>query len=187
MKLATLPSRSPFWPFWPLWRERLGLPGTLALLALLAAGLLAGVLTPRWQAQADSGVAAAQRSLRAQAALKARDAAQRPAAAERPVWPSAASTPDRAAALLSLAQRSGVSVQRSREQAGDGGHLQVSSSARGSYAALRSYIGEALAEDPALVLERIRLFRSTPDAREIEAELQWTLLQSPAAAGGAAR
>lgn len=173
--------------WWPLWRERLGLPGALALVSLAAAAVLAGVLAPRWQVEADTVVAAAQRSLREQAGRQARAAAQRPVVAQRPLWPAPDSTPERAAALLSLAQRSGVSVQRSREQAGDGGHLQVSSSARGSYAALRSYIGEALAADPALVLERVRLFRSTPDARELEAELQWTLLQSTAAAGGAAR
>ena len=165
-------------PEWAWLRERWGWPGAAALLALAGAVLLGAVLAPRWQAQAQAQLAGfEQASLRAN---KERAAALLPSLAGA-VWPAPEQTPDRVAGLLRLAAPAGLRVLRSSEQAAGGGHLQLSLSASGTYAAMRSYLSKALAADAALVLQQVRLQRDaegdSDDAAPLRIELRWVLLQ----------
>jgi hypothetical protein len=136
------------------------------------------VLAPRWQAQAQARLAGfEQASLRAD---RQRAAATLPAAAGA-VWPPAEQTPERVAGLLRLAAPAGLRVLRSSEQAAGGGHLQLSVSASGTYAAMRAYLSKALAADTALVLQQVRLQRDDDDAAPLRIELRWVLLQDGSA------
>jgi len=165
-------------PDWAWLRERWGWPGAAAVLALAGAALLGAVLAPRWQAQAQARLAGfEQASLRAD---RQRAAATLPAAAGA-VWPPAEQTPERVAGLLRLAAPAGLRVLRSSEQAAGGGHLQLSVSASGTYAAMRAYLSKALAADTALVLQQVRLQRDDDDAAPLRIELRWVLLQDGSA------
>jgi hypothetical protein len=53
--------------------------------------------------------------------------------------------------------------------------LSVTMPVQGSYAQVRQFLGEALAQDSALSLDGVRLRRINPQAIDIEAELQWSL------------
>lgn len=157
----------------PQWPVAAGWPGAVATFGLCAAAVLALVVTPRWAAEADA--------LRA-----ARTAAPRPApqAAPAPLLPQAGDANTRTASLLEAAIRHGVTVPRSTQRQ-DGSplpRLRLSMSVQGDYADLRRFIGEALAADPALALERLQLRRADPAAPRLDAELQWVLLLPPEAA-----
>jgi hypothetical protein len=167
-----------------LWREHAGWPGNAALLALLAALVLDQALTRPWRAQAEA--------LFSEAAARPRSPA--PGGDSAAIDPSAALPPAQAAAARSAALRERaaqhrVVLTRSSERRADGGALQLQLSASAPYPALRAFVADALAADPALVLDRVRLQRPTAEAPELEAELQWTLLQarSTAAAAGTPR
>ena len=170
-------------PRLPAALEGAGWPGLAGALALVLALLLAGVLAPSWRAEADAGRQAAQRAAR-QAAQQAARTPAPPPPAEAPL-PDAEHSPKRAVALLDLAPLHGVNLRHAREHSDAGGQLQLGMTGQASYAALRAFVAAALAADPALVLERVRLQRPTPAAAELEIDLQWTLLQRAAASGPA--
>lgn len=164
-------------------------PAVVGALSLLAALVLGAALAPRWQAQAQMQEQATQRERRAAAAAAVAPVAQighgrSTALAD---WPLAQRTPERSAALLQLARRHGLSVQRAREQADPAGHFQLGLSGQASYPALRSFVAAALAADPALVLDRLRLQRAGPTVAELDVDMQWTLLQRAAAAAAPPR
>ena len=168
-------------------------PAVAGALALLSALMLGAVLAPRWQAQAQAQEQATQSDRRAAAAVAVAAAVTAPS--NRPVgsrqamwadWPGAERTPERSAALLQLARRHGLTVQRAREQADPAGHFQLGLSGQASYPALRSFVAAALAADPALVLDRLRLQRAAPAVAELDVDMQWTLLQRAAGADAAA-
>jgi hypothetical protein len=161
---------------WPLWA------GCAA--ALLGTALLLGPAA-RWQAQADESVLAASR---ARAGVAIGPAATSPAGAQQPaLLPAADRSPDRSARLAQLARRHGVQVQRLREQWDGLGQLQLSLSGTASYLTWRSFIAAALAADPALALDRLRLQRPDPETADLGAETQWTFLHRGAAPVQAAR
>jgi hypothetical protein len=172
------------------WRQQPALARALwavAELALLAAAVMALVLVPRWQDEADS---AQRQALAWRRAAQARPPGPPPAAAPPP-WrdslPAADQAEARLAALLAAAQRQGVAIGRSQQQwrplaAAQPGtaalsSVQLTMQADASYAALRGWVAQALAADPHLALVGLRLQRSTPDAPRLSAELQWALLQ----------
>ena len=172
-------------PAQALVRERWGWPGALSLLALAAAALLALGLAPRWSAQAQALVATFEQTA-SRADRQHATAAAPPASGQ--AWPSAEQTPERVAGLLRLAAPAGLRVVRSSEQAAAAGHLQLSLGAVGSYGALRSYLSRALAADPALVLQQLRLQRDDDDAAPLRADMRRVLLQdggAPAQPGAA--
>lgn len=152
---------------WPLWA---------GLAALAAATALALGPIPQWQAQAETRLAELQRMTRLPA--PADRAVSAPTALPRaaPVWPEFTASPRRARALGALAARQGMKVLQVREQLDAAGHLQLAQSGQAAYPALRSYVERALAADPALALDRLRLQRSDPAGTEVTFELQWTLL-----------
>lgn len=166
-----------------LWRalSALGLPGVLAALCLLGAGVLALHLTPRWQDEAEELAvqqAALRRSLRAPLPTGAAGA-QTPAAFLAAL-PPASERQQRLADLLEIGLRLGLVQQRSEQRVSvdaDTGleRLRISMPVQGSYAQLRHYLGAALAHDAALSLDSLHLRRTQRDSQELQAELVWTL------------
>lgn len=157
--------------------KALGWPG-LAGLAALALAVVAVLLGQRWDAQA-AALQAEARVLR----TKARPAA---AATAAPVsvqqWqaglPPSSDRQQRLADLLELAIRLGLSGARTehRLSASEGlERLRVTMPVTGSYAQVRRFIGAALAHDPALSLDAIKLRRVSPMSADVDAELQWSL------------
>lgn len=157
---------------WQAHVRRWGWPLPAAAAALVAASLLAFVATPRWEADADT--------LRAE--VRALRQAPRPAAAPYDDWPPAQRSSDRIASLQEAALREGVQVRRSQQrlEAVSGQPLQVlrlQQAAAGRYGELRQHLAQVLATDPALGLERLRLQRPDAATPQLEADLQWVLLQ----------
>ena len=157
-------------------------PGApLALLLAALAALLLGVTVPDWRQHAADLQQQADRRQQL-----ARQQAARPVA--RPVWPAAVLLPlpdqagERLAALLQLARQQGVQVQQldQRLLQADGqaaARLVLTMPALASYASLRRCIEAALAADPALSLDRLRLARSDPAGERLAADLVWSLHQ----------
>lgn len=161
----------------------LGVPGLLAGLALLLALGLA-LLAQRWDAQAAQAQADADQ-LRSQIRLlRAAGQAQAAAPATSAQWlaalPPAAERQQRLADLLEMGLRLGLVSARTEHRlsvdAASGlERLRVTMPLSGGYAQLRQYIGAALLHDPALSLDGLKLRRASPQAAEVEAELQWSL------------
>jgi len=162
----------------PRWPAAWGGPGAVALLALIAAAPLALVLAPHWQAEADA-------LRQAQAPRRARPVVVTPSVAPPPrQLPPGGEESERVAALLRLAQRQGVDVQRTQQQLDRSGplpRLQLGLSAQGRYADLRAFVAGALQADPGLALDRLQWRRATAEAERLDAELQWSMLQGPRA------
>lgn len=155
----------------------LGWPGLAGLVALLlaAAALLLG---QRWDAQA-AALQAEARQLRARTAPVAATAVQ-PVSLQQ--WQATLPPPgqrqQRLADLLELAIRldlSGARTEHRLSSAEGLERLRVSMPVTGSYAQLRRFIGAALAHDPALSLDAIKLRRVSPLSADVDAELQWSL------------
>ncbi len=165
-----------------LWNSlrALGWPGGLAALCLALAGVLAQQLTPRWQAQTEEWAAQEarlRRGLRSQAAVAA--AAESPAALLETL-PPAHERQQRLADLLEIGLRLGLVQQRSEQRVNVDAptgleRLRVHMPVQGSYAQLRQYLGAALAHDPALSLDVLRLRRPQRESPMLQAELVWTL------------
>jgi len=161
----------------------LGWPGLIGLLALLlAAGLW--FVAVRWDGQAAQSQAQAD-DLRRQLRLKRAAGAQ---AAQAPTtqaqwWqalPAAAERQQRLADLLEMGLRLGLVSARTEHRlsvdaAAGLERLRVSMPVSGGYAQLRQFIAAALQHDAALSLDGLKLRRATPQAAELEAELQWSL------------
>lgn len=152
---------------WPVW---LGAGGWLVAVAL------AVLLAPAWRAQADEQLAAVARAAStavAAARAPSPSPSQRPSAA---TLPDAGRTPQRSAEVLALARRQGLELRRVRETLDEAGHLQLSLGGQASYAAVRGFVAAALAADPALALDRLRLQRADAAGALLDVDMQWTLL-----------
>jgi len=162
----------------------LGWPGAAGLLALLLAAGLAW-LGQGWEREAAASAAQADR-LRAQ--LRLQRAAGPQVAEAAPVtaaqwWqalPPAGARQQRLADLLEMGLRLGLQSSRSEHRlsvdAATGlERLRVTMPLSGGYEPLRQYIEAALRHDPALSLDSLKLRRASPQAAELEAELQWSL------------
>lgn len=161
------------------WPAQWGLPGAITALALLATLPLGTWLTPHWQAQADA----------LQLVPARRPAAQPMARVQlQRQLPTTGPAPERVADLLRLAPRHGVEVLRTQQQIDRSGplpRLQLGLSASGRYGGLRAFVAAALQADPGLALDRLQWRRSSSTVDQLEAELQWSLLQSTGADGAA--
>jgi hypothetical protein len=157
--------------------KSLGWPG-LAGVAALVLAIVAIVLGQRWDAEAAALLAEA-RALRA----KARPVA---AATALPVsvqqWqaalPAAAERQQRLADLLELSIRlelNGARTEHRLSTAEGLERLRVTMPVTGSYAQVRRLISAALAHDPALSLDAVKLRRVSPMSADVDAELQWSL------------
>lgn len=157
--------------------KALGVPG-LAGLAALALSALAIVLGQRWDAQAAALVAEA-RQLRARAAPLVQAASAPVSVAQwQATLPPPADRQQRLADLLELSIRlelNGARTEHRLSTAEGLERLRVTMPLTGSYAQIRRFIGAALAHDPALSLDAIKLRRASPLAADVDAELQWSL------------
>ena len=159
--------------------RRLGAPGLAGIVALV----LAAVLLPigqRYRAQTEvlhsrtEALQAAQpkgQQVQAVPATQAQWQQNLPPAAERQ---------QRLADLLEMSLRLGLNSSRTEHRLSVDPvsgleRLRVSMPVSGSYAQVRQLIGAALAHDPALSLDSLKLRRASPQAAEVEAELQWSL------------
>lgn len=114
------------------------------------------------------------------AQLESRAAAQRLLPPARAPWPHARQTPQRSEQLVRRAGREGLQVQllSERPEPASASH-SVELRALGSYGSLRRYLAYAMAEDPALALESLRLQRPAGPADGLQLELRWRLLYQP--------
>lgn len=161
-------------PLAPAW------PAAAGLGALAVAGALVLFAAPRWRAEAEARLAELRTGLR-MAETQAQSPALPAAQGAAPAWPPAAASPRRAAALSALARRHGLELLQLREQLDAASYLQLGMNGRASYPALRQFVERALAGDPALVLDRLRLHRGEADDMLVDFELQWTLLHRASA------
>jgi hypothetical protein len=96
-------------------------------------------------------------------------------------FPSTVENAARAARLMALARRHGLSVPRaefshSLDAALGLGRYRVTLPAQGPYRSLREFAVEALATDPALQLDLLTFRRADARTATIDAQLQFTLL-----------
>jgi len=164
--------------------RRWGWPGFVGLACISASLAMALWWLPAQQREADS--------LRQAADLAQRRAIQRSAPQRagvmqrsgpesfRDEFPAAAQRQQRVAALLSAATEHGLETRRvefrlSHERALALARYSVATPVAGSYAALRAFIEDALARDPALSLDRLQLRRASAAAASVEADLSWSL------------
>jgi hypothetical protein len=151
--------------FDPAWtRVLLSAGGRLAAAAgllLLLALALAAVLEPHWRHEAA----------RLDAHRSAADVAPEP-----PPWPPAEAHAPRVSALLGLARRHGVTVRGLREANAPGAGTdgvtwrELTLSAEGRYAALRTFAASALDSDAALALDSLVLQRNDAGQGVLRAE-----------------
>lgn len=154
----------------------LGAPGLagIAALVLAAVAVLAG---QRWDAQATALQAEAH-ALRARASPAAPQALHVGVQQWQAALPSPRDRQQRLADLLELGLRldlSGVRTEHRLSTSEGLERLRVTMPLTGSYAQLRRFIGAALAHDPALSLDAVKLRRVSPLSSDVEAELQWSL------------
>lgn len=150
-------------------------PAVAGAAALAVAAALVLWLAPHWRDEAEARLAQMRSSAR-WAGPEARPQAQPIQEKAAPGWPAPAASPRRAAALSALARRQGLELLQLREQVDASAQLQLGMNGRASYPALRQFVERALAADPALVLDRLRLHRGEADELLVAFELQWTLL-----------
>ena len=160
----------------PAFVNALGWPGLAGIAALLLA-VAAIVFSQRWDAQA----------LRLQAEARELRSKARPAAvAAVPVsvqqWqatlPPSAHRQQRLADLLELSIRLDLNGARTEHRLATAEgleRLRVTMPVTGSYAQVRRFVAAALAHDPALSLDSLKLRRVSPLAADVDAELQWSL------------
>ncbi len=97
--------------------------------------------------------------------------------------PEAGQRQQRLADLLELALRLDLVGSRTEHRLSSAEgieRLRVTLPVTGSYAQLRRFIEAALAHDPALSLDALKLRRASPLSPEVEAELQWSMFAKAA-------
>jgi hypothetical protein len=158
-------------------------PGATGLLSLVAAGLAWLIWLPGLAQQQQVLLAATELAQPHAKAAAARPAATRPAPSRqrfRDGLPPATSRHARLSALLVTARRHGlpptnVELRLSDDTALEVARYTVTTPLSGSYTALRAFIEDALAHDPGLSLDRLRLTRSAVTDAAVTAELEWSL------------
>jgi len=153
------------------WPPEMGWPVAVAAALLLLAALAQVGLAPAWRAEL-----AQMQTARPGPGTNGKA----PAIAAAVPWPEADQAPTRLADLLELAVREGLDLRRSRERLDAASASYVlDMQARGSYESVRSFLAMALAADPALALESLRLQRPTGEDTALSIEMQWRLLHQP--------
>lgn len=171
-------------PFTALQQHPDARPAAAGLLLLAVAVLVGAWVSPRWRAEAEAAHAQ-HRAAHARSADEATKRGERQQAAaalaqQRLPWPEAAASPRRAAALDRLARRQGLQLQQVRQQLDAAQHWQVAMVGSAPYGDIRRFVERALASDPALALDRLRLQRDDVEAEALRFEMQWSLLHHPA-------
>ncbi len=168
---------------WTTWRQW-GWPGIVGLVCGIASLAIAALWLPAQQRELESLRDAANLAQRraVQRSMPQRAAAAQRSGAEsfRDGFPATAQRQQRVAALLSAATEHGLAARRiefrlSQDTALGLARYSVTTPVTGSYAALRSFIEDAQAHDPALSLDRLQLRRTSTAAAVVDAELSWSL------------
>lgn len=156
--------------------KSLGWPGLAGLAALLLA-VVAALLGQRWDAQAAQLQAEA-RTLRTHARPAAAVAAPVSVQQWQAALPASSERQQRLADLLELSIRIGLAGARTEHRLSSSEgleRLRVTMPVTGSYAQVRALISAALAHDPALSLDAVKIRRVSPLTADVDAELQWSL------------
>jgi len=169
--------------------RRFGWLGLVGVVALVAAAVCA-VVAQRWDdqtAELQSRADSLHKQI-LQATAAARQHADTPGVPgqllDAHAWlaalPPAAQRQERLADLLELAIKNGlVSARTDYHLSVDAGlgleHLRVNMPVSGHYPQLRAFIEAALAHDPGLSLDSLKLQRATPQSDQVDAELTWSL------------
>ena len=158
-----------------------GWPGAASLALLAVAGGAAGYEAYCRGLQRQASVQVRQLEVRLRALAKAPVVAP---ASTRAGWlaslPVSEARQRRLADLLEAAIREGLNATHTEyqlgvDQAAGLERLRITMPIQGSYAQIRQFVGTALAHDPALSLDSLRLSRSSPQGSQIEAELVWSV------------
>lgn len=162
-----------------------GWPALLGLAFGLAGGALAVWGTPplqQAQGRAEAQLRQARAAARLARAMPDAAASERLDARERfmSTFPPAAQRQQRLGALWSLAREHGLAVRRSEFRAVSDDALglaryRITLPLEGPYPALRRFIEQALLQDAALSLDRLRLDRADAASPVLRAELQLSL------------
>jgi hypothetical protein len=164
--------------------RRWGWPGAIGLLAGTVSLFIAQLWLPELQRERDTireAADLAQRRARQRLApARAVDAAPSGADDFRGGFPPASQRQERLAALLASATQHGLASRRielrlSQDVPLGLARYSVTTPIVGSYAALRAFVEDAPARDPALSLDRLQMRRASVAAGAIEAELSWSL------------
>ena len=170
-----------------------GWPGAIGLIGTVAALALSGVVLPVLQADAaslDRAIDATEtRAARLEAQRRATEHSAPMVAVVAPLpapqhfhdgFPTARERTQRLAAILTLASEHGLDVRRTEmrlQPQADLGLLRysVAMPLSGAYPQWRAFVEAALANDPALSLDRVQLQRASASTAAVEIELSWTL------------
>ena len=173
------------------WRRNASAPVRAALVLAAVALAVVLVVLPHLQqrvemAQADADAARLAVLKADRAAASNGPRATDPLKGFRDGLPSQAERQPRVAELLSLADRHGVATPRSEYrysiEAGLGmARYRVSLPVSGPYGAVRGFLEAAMAADPSLVLDSVRLSRPDANAATLQADLQFSLLMQSGA------
>jgi len=166
-----------------------GWPALLGMLLLIAAGVLEAWVLPRQQERAadlrQQVQATRARARVASQPLAARAAVVDPAQQFRDSFPAARWRQQRLADLFDGAARAGLSVGRTEHRPGLEPALglaryRITLPVSGTYNQVRGFVRQALAADPALSLDSLRLSRAHAGQAQLQAQLQFSLwMQEP--------
>ena len=161
---------------WLSWAwSRLGRPGRLGVLLLVAAGLAGPLATDPLTQEADA--------LSARSERLARRPPPPPAAASQD-WlahlPASHAGQAHLARLFAAAEKAGVSLEEgryreSRDPESGLDRLAIVLPVTGRYPALRAFLANALEGEPSLALEGLRLSRDGIGESEVQAEVRFVL------------
>lgn len=172
-----------------LW-QRCGWPAAVGIVALLSAGAVHGLWMPELQARLADSRDTLGRALRLADSRRAPPAAadESPAQRFRLAFAPAAERHDKVTALLALAHIHGLETRRADLRwtvAEPLSRYQVTVPVIGGYAALRTWVADALQADSALSLDGLQLRRADLASERVEAELRWSVnLRNDASSGG---
>jgi len=162
------------------WPGAIGLAGVVT--ALVAAATWLPALQQRAEALGTEADATESRSRRLDAQRRLHRPPVPTSQRFRDGFPSDRVRQERLAALMALATEHGLEPRRAEFRLTPEAELGLSRYSvgmpiTGPYAQMRAFIEEALARDPALGLDRVRLRRANvnPNAATVEMELDWTL------------
>lgn len=169
------PQQLTAWLGWAL--ARLGRPGQAGLVLLGLAILTCLLLVKPLEDEAQG--------LRQQADRLARTPPPPPPEAAEQAWlarlPASHAGHAYLARLFAAAESAGISLEEgryreARDQESGLDRLAIVLPVSGSYLSLRAFLAQALAKEPSLALEGMRLFRESIEEGEVQGELRFLLI-----------
>jgi len=175
--------KSPRLELWLYRLDRLGNPGKLGLILLVASvlGFLvfiapAAIDTRSLQTEIKKRSDALSMRGAAGSTFSAPDASQDPEMALRQIFAAAAASGialERGDYTMNSSGRSGSSVTRNASD----NSIQISLPLKGTYPVIRQFIATVLNDNPAIAIEQIRLTRDSIDSEDLTATLRLVVFQ----------